>query len=67
MEILLTASRGERSKLGVAPQNRASWWLSFEKTTNGDRQDPGFEWVLRLKTTGMRARPDSRQIQLRIQ
>ena len=65
MEILLMASGGERSKLGVAPQNRACRWLSFVKTTNGDRQDPRFEWV--LKTSGMRALPDPGQIQLQIQ
>jgi len=37
MKILLIASGGERSKLGVAPQNHACWWLSAVKkpmTTN---------------------------------
>jgi len=46
MEILLIASGGERSKLGVAPQNHACWWLSVVKKTNDDELDPGFEWVM---------------------
>jgi hypothetical protein len=44
MKILLIASGGERSKLGVAPQNHACWWLCVVKKTNDDEQDPGFEW-----------------------
>jgi hypothetical protein len=64
-EILQIASGGERSKLGVALQIRASWWLSVLKNTNGDQQDLGFGWV--LKTLGTRALPDPGHIQLRIQ
>ena len=64
MEILLIASGGEGSKLGVAPQNRACWWLSFLKKTNGDQQDPGLDWK---KTSGVRARPDLARVQLRVQ
>ena len=44
MKILLIASGGERSKLGVAPQNYACWWLCIVEKTNDDEQDPGFEW-----------------------
>jgi hypothetical protein len=65
MEILQIASRGERSKLGVAPQNRACWWLSVLKKPNGNQQDLGFEWV--LQTLEMRAWPDRGRFQLRIQ
>jgi hypothetical protein len=46
MEILLIASGGERSKLGVAPQNHACWMVSIVKKTNDDEQDHGFEWVM---------------------
>jgi hypothetical protein len=57
MEILLIASGGERSKLGVAPQNHACWMLSIVKKTNDDEQDHGLEWV----NACMRALPDPGQ------
>ena len=44
MKILLNASGGENSKLGVAIQNHAFWWLCVVKKINDDEQDPGFEW-----------------------
>jgi hypothetical protein len=64
MEILLFASGGERSKLGVAAQNHACRWLSFVKTTNAYDQDHCFEWV--LKTSGMPAWPYPEHLPLQL-
>jgi len=62
MEILMIASGGERSRLGVSAQNHACWLLSVLKNTNDDEQDPGSQWV--LTTACMRALPDPGHIQL---